>query len=193
MSEEEAGMRECPIIFSPSMVRAIVEGQKTETRRPIKRSNAMWGTGRWRDVWNFKNAFPDGAGTGGYLKVPLLRRHMAHGWEDGCDTVHRLYPKWQSGDLLYVKERRDGRSPIFMRKADARLWLSVRSVRAARLQNITHDGAQREGFENVRDFAATWDRLYRPSRQASHPYCWAQNPWVWVIAFEVLDVKDVKE
>lgn len=94
------------------------------------------------------------------------------------------------------------RSPRFMPKAAARLWLEVKSARVERLQNINHEDAIAEGtlqwiceehksgsyFDNAmrgaacakpeRAFALLWDSI---NAKRGHP--WENNPWVWVYEF----------
>lgn len=89
-------MKERPIIFSAPMVRAILDGRKVETRRVVSKANSKWGSGKCKDhkVWDFENARVDGSPPFQYLVVPRRRRLV----------VHRLYPTWEPGDLLWVRE-----------------------------------------------------------------------------------------
>lgn len=94
---------ERPIIFSGPMICAMRNGSKTQTRRLITKSTSFLdgrppGKGWW-DLLDFAKAWvdpgPSPAGNvGPYLKVPT---------KDG-DSVHRLYPRIQRGDRLWVKE-----------------------------------------------------------------------------------------
>lgn len=94
-----------PILFSEPMVRALLEGRKTQTRRPVKPSNSWFDGNRWEKAYgdagefDWPNAWidpgPSPAGNPGpYLKV--ARTSSA--------TVHRIYPQWQPLDLLWVRE-----------------------------------------------------------------------------------------
>lgn len=201
-----------PILFNTDMVRAILEGRKTVTRRVVKpqpKSHIAYacmgsGCGKWgypgKDAWEYWDdesfRLPDG------ISQDELKRR----WTPPCNT----------GDILYVRETwhkdvgrymfkanysdtekffRDGkevqikwRPSIHMPKEAARLFLRVTDVRVERLQDISKDppGSQnqivREGFRYECDFIATWQNTM--SRKDWPVYGWFANPWVWVIEFE---------
>jgi hypothetical protein len=111
-------MADRPIIFSAPMVRALLDGRKTMTRRVLTPANAKFGSAP-REFWahaDFAKARTDGVlSSGMYLHVPC------HSDEDKnqnivgvdcfrCDemgwstTVHRLWPKVKAGDRFWVRE-----------------------------------------------------------------------------------------
>lgn len=86
------------------MVRALLDGRKTQTRRVVANANSFVDGVRsrmhfanlvfaHRDVFVDKGPSPAG-NPGPYLHVPHA---------DG-DTTHRVYPQWVPGDRLWVRE-----------------------------------------------------------------------------------------
>jgi len=85
------------------------------------------------------------------------------------------------------------RPSIHMPREAARIFLKVKSVRMERLQDIMPDDVLKEGLIDVGTevnaldmFAELWDSIY-----AKSGYDWNVNPWVWVVEFERLTVKEV--
>jgi hypothetical protein len=95
-SPHTQSMKEHPILFKGEMVRAILKGTKTQTRRIVKfpENGAL--------IYNPSDCRSDGPNqlcTGQYLSVAFRHRDEP---DDGCRE--RLYPKWEVGDRLWVKE-----------------------------------------------------------------------------------------
>lgn len=160
----ETKVKERPIIFSDDMVRAILEGRKTMTRRVVKH----------RDV------YVDVKGLGmsdQELKQRASEPAIIPDGNFGSDDVTELCPYGKPGDRLWVKETwakyelsgvhhywgefvykasRKGlnplcegfskwKSPMFMPRAASRLLLDIVSVRAERLQDIGAEDCFNEG------------------------------------------------
>lgn len=196
-----------PILFNTEMVRAILDGRKTCTRRSVKGNipnDAIWGyTGFTpKGYISCRGVYADGYGEGFY-KLPYLPGdvlYVRETWDwDPDNEVAKPYYYKADGDLRPEGYKGMGWSPsIHMPKEAARIWLKVTDVRVERLQDITDDGAKVEGanWKNGRNvgweekmkrtaterFAEIWDSTIKKSDLDR--YGWPANPWVWVIQFE---------
>ncbi|RVG29722.1 hypothetical protein [Sinorhizobium meliloti] len=103
-------MTDHPLLFSGLMVRALLDGRKTQTRRLLTPHNTFFDGRPWSKLakaqeWDWGNASvdngPSPAGNPGpYLHLPWL----AGDADPFEQTVHRIYPKVQPGDRIWVKE-----------------------------------------------------------------------------------------
>lgn len=182
---------ERPIIFSAPMVRAILAGQKTQTRRLIRWNEAhriRRGSKNWHpDDPNAVQACPYGR-PGDRLWV---RETWAEIPDDGGTVIYRA----DDPDNAWKEEGGvRWRPPIFMPRAVSRITLEITDVRIEWLQAITDADIEREGIrvltvpaetaESVARrqraaFALAWDEIHF----ARAP--WESNPQVWVIAFKL--------
>ena len=200
-------MNHSPILFSTPMVRALLEGRKTMTRRIIKSQPPEWA------------AYPQPAGDGWEWTDRNVDADDLQHWPDYYKPM--LCPYGKPGDLLWVREtwhtdeadliyarakhedlmsaspifyRADPvnndagcvwRPSIFMPKWASRITLKITDVRAELLRAITEEDAKSEGAEPVRGqhkfgFLNLWISINGPTG-------WIDNPWVWVISFEVIN------
>ena len=204
-----------PILFSTPMVRAILAGRKTMTRRVEKDVTSEY------DYWGMEKDFHV-FGTHNNLYPALVK------------------PQYQFGDILWVREtwtiekperindwqyvyRADDEVPngyipswrpsIFMPREAARIFLRVTDVRVERLQDIDNDDAIKEGCAGAPcdclrlgrgwmgcescmntgwqepptvEFMQLWEHL-----NAKRGYGWDTNPWVWVYSFERIRICDM--
>lgn len=193
-----------PILFNTDMVRAILTGQKTQTRRAIKpqptkpRWNNIGWLG-WDDGHGYRMKSPCEAGD-------VLWVRETWSTTDKCglypnwpiDGIHYMY-KADDPDCSAAKEARWYPS-IHMPKQAARIFLRVKEVRVEYLQEIAVDGCAAEGIwddyktysekyhENLKKaayqkvFSELWNSTIK---KADLPkYGWDANPCVWVIEFE---------
>ena len=194
-----------PILFNTEMVRAILSGRKTVTRRVVKPQpngtfDQHWGGFYKDDEWILLKA--------PYRPGDIL--YVRETWQFGAamDENGFYSEEWQyyyaaDGDPFQIWEDGDGiehdhmiwRPSIHMPREAARIFLRVTDVRVERLQEIDEDGAIAEGLykgwrlTQTSTLAATarqafmwlWQRL---TRKAPVWQGWAANPWVWVIEFE---------
>jgi hypothetical protein len=164
--------KERPILFSGPMVRAILGGRKTQTRRIVKpqpfmvlsaeqwHSRAMSGV----DPYGFRpigsqvlEEMPAACPYG----IPGDRLWVREKWRLGaefCSTRLRdwRYPEDLAEHVHYaiddIQEHFAGqyRPSIFMPRWASRITLEITGIRVERLQDITEEDAIAEGFE--RDF-----------------------------------------
>lgn len=183
-----------PILFSALMVRALLAGTKTQTRRIVTpQPVGFWG------------------GTN-------LHAHTFKGLVNGADGA-REHPRdhyWacpygKPGDLLWVRESlfqfggpieyaADSGAPSFKRKMTpsihmprwaSRLTLRIVDVRVERLHDIEEEDAEAEGVTSefgsvgadekplyVVGFQKLWARINGAGS-------WAANPWIWALTFSI--------
>lgn len=196
-------MKERPILFNAAMVRAILSGQKTQTRRVVKPCGA-----------HHLFAFLDlpGNQTGEWAWCSSSHVVSKH--------IHSLYG--QPGDQLWVREtfghferndrlkkgdeifyRADGqcidlepwRPSIHMPRWASRIQLEITAVRVERLNDISATDAISEGVSIHADHhTKPADSIYSPVsayrdlwESINGAGSWAANPWVWVIEFKVME------
>lgn len=158
-----------PILFNIEMVRAILDGRKTCTRRIVKDGipdDAIWGYTAFtpKGYISCRGVYADGYGEGFY-KLPYqpgdilyVRETWQYLYElDGNEQVIEDTGKYYyaATDTIpfdtYVDENgvkhdhTPWRPSIHMPKEAARIWLKVTNVRVERLQKITEVQAQAEG------------------------------------------------
>ena len=187
-----------PILFNTEMVCALLKGRKTVTRRVVKPQPVLDG-----HLWKLGGA----AWSDSVLSVPVIFGH----------SLYNRAP-YQPGDVLWVRETwaknpfgegyiyptevagagQKWRPSIHMPREAARIFLRVTGVRVERLQELTLKDAEMEGMDlrgpMFVDFVKVWnDTVQRhPNKFKRYPYCWEDNPWVWVIAFERVEKELVK-
>lgn len=179
-----------PILFNTDMVRAILDGRKTVTRRIVK-----------HDV-------------DAVLSSPY---HKEHPEVSDKQIISKLcMPPYQPGDILYVREtwcddrqftndstpgryfykasesddfKPKWRPSIHMPKEAARIFLKVTNVRVERLMDIRymdciHEGVSYKQIERdvISEFSKVWNSTIKKSD--IDIYGWNADPWVWVIEFE---------
>ena len=185
-----------PILFNTEMVRAILDGRKTCTRRIVKdgiTDDAMWGYTAFtpKGYISCRGIYVDGYGEGFY-KLPyqpgdLLYVRETWGYPISLNSdkqyVFRADKIAESG---FKNDSHIWHPSIHMPKKAARIWLKVTNVRVERLQDITEDGAEAEGCfdytSTALGFTDVWDSTIKKSDLDR--YGWDANPWVWVIEFE---------
>lgn len=88
-------MKERPILFSAPMVRAILDGRKTQTRRVVKPQPDVQ---HWQNIQAMHGRSPDGKAFGDPYKWRVVGPHYP---DDASDDVRSPYAV---GDRLWVRE-----------------------------------------------------------------------------------------
>lgn len=144
-----------PILFNTEMVRAILDGRKTCTRRLVKPQpdeKLTFPLGFVTDSTEKKEVGCFGFGIneyGGFIQYAKLSYqpgdilYVRETWKKAPNGYY-YYEDWQKDDIADVTKWKPS---IHMPKEAARIWLKVTDVRVERLQSITIEGAIREGAE----------------------------------------------
>lgn len=161
-----------PILFNTEMVRAILDGRKTVTRRVVKETSPQ--------------------------KFPYQPGDILWVRETWCQPAKHIF--WYRADspvknLLW-------RPSIHMPKEAARIFLQVKKIKIERLQDITEEQTLAEGCSGVfygngsnigsgwdltpqNEFTNTWNKTIKKSNLDR--YGWNANPFVFVIEFERIE------
>ena len=198
--------KEKPILFNTEMVRAILDGRKTCTRRIMKpQPTAHYGIQCAKppyvpgDILYVRETWTEECGKYYY------RSDYDSDYLDPCETLSGGYPaSCRNHPGCYgctaTSMRIHWHPSIHMPKEAARIWLRVVDVQLERLQDITENGAKAEGAIDNRGFIHSPENEYNRIHTAREHfaeiwnstikksdidrYGWKANPWVWVIKFE---------
>lgn len=197
--------KETPCLFNGAMVRAILDGRKTQTRRivdRVKRHGKVTQFGRsdtpgydWRfrcrrGLWqeyrhaDFLKLSPlGGIGDLVYIRETwarfLIEKHSEHIWGN---VVYRATHAGMNPECEGFSKWRPS---IHMPKWAARIWLEITGLRVERVRDISEEdaiaeGAQCAGFPasltNRGAFAKLWVSAYGEES-------WERD-WVWVNEFK---------
>jgi hypothetical protein len=194
-------MKERPILFSAPMVRALLDGRKTQTRRVIKPQPEMKDFGNGLMPW-----MPIGGVNADRWPCPYgepgdILRVRETAWErpertirmmrDGADTWP---PYVYDADGISEEEHAQlkawgwkRRPSIHLPRLGSRIKLEITAIRVERLQDISEADSFAEGIPGeLLHRAQGWaPGAYRFLwEQINGPDSWTENPWVWVIEFK---------
>jgi hypothetical protein len=198
-------MKERPILFSAPMVRAILAGQKTQTRRALTPDLFISSGGA---VVRMASAGPATTGIREahcpYWRQPGDRLWVREAWAWSGDGAIPAFDRVRKGEVWFRAdpERTSPgirwRPSIHMPRWASRITLEVTGVRVERLQDISEADAQAEGVTpkwepgcSGRLMEALGGFSFRPAasayadlwEQINGPGSWDANPWVWVVEF----------
>jgi hypothetical protein len=219
-------MKERPILFRGELVRAILDGRKTQTRRPVKPGwipiveECLRLNGKWVfSTMEYDLTTPFGE-PGDRLWVRETWADICHSGDAEChcedrvpfhrveyraDTGNPRPGDWPEPTKHEFQDAPPWRPSIHMPRWASRITLEITGVRIERIQEISEADCWREGIERSsespsqastvfsdyasprRAFNLLWDGTYAPNRRGECPgggsFCWAANPWVWVIEY----------
>lgn len=197
------------MIFNGEMVRAILDGRKTQTRRPYnwKRQPAMEMAERDDgSLWPWAEDCENSGDI--WIQCPF------------GEVGDRIWVRETFGDcgvrLVYQADNDDGAKckverwtpSIHMPRWASRILLEITGVRVERLNGISETEAEAEGIDmdaladsqDCYDCIADHNMTGRPTAKGAFKYLWESiygeenwqaNPWVWVIEFKVvINVQD---
>ncbi len=196
-------MKERGMIFNAEMVRAILDGRKTQTRRimkpqpePCPRGGHWWPSNVFKKMLHVEDEMQNGKGGWGGLvgdACPFgdvgdriwVREAFASGLSTKSTLAYRATHKREDLEDGFYDTIKWTPS-IHMPRWASRILLEITDVRVERLKSISDGDAIREGCsiadmksgDCVADvFARLWASIYGAES-------WNANPWVWVIEFK---------
>lgn len=191
-----------PILFNTDMVRAILDGRKSCTRRICKDANEYTvpdmefynADKRTYAVHNFVDKEHTEQLSTAERTCPICTGdilYVRETWKEAPKGYY-YYEDWQRNDIADITKWKPS---IHMPKKAARIWLKVMNVRVERLQEISAESALAEGADKyihtnggldenmtITSFIGIWNSTIKKSDLDR--YGWDANPYVWVISFE---------
>lgn len=181
--------RVLPILFNMEMVRSILDGRKSCTRRIIKPQPQGYFEVSEEPLYIYDTDGKQSKITPPYQPGDIL--YVRETWKQAPNGYY-YYEDWQRSDIADITKWKPS---IHMPKEAARIWLKVTDVRAERLQEITAESALLEGTDKyihlngkfdknaiLTSFMGIWNSTIKKSD--FDRYGWDTNPYVWVIEFE---------
>lgn len=197
-------MKERPILFSASMVRAILEGRKTQTRRVCSSTKDH----NFIELNGARAIFDSNRPPGRHeLLLPRFGVNCPYGEPGDQLWVRETWAPHPASSMIFFyraddenkyADDRSWRPSIHMPRRASRITLEVTGVRVERVQDISEEDAFKEGALGpqpclvagdisecgppsfIHGYIEIWDSI----NGKKHP--WASNPWVWVIGFHKL-------
>ena len=207
-------MKERPILFNAQMVRAILDGRKTQTRRVMKPQpdsthdgEPYWFIGGYR-AWRFTgttailrigsfNPISSPYGKTGdrlWVRETFAHQPAEYEWSVSTSVPARPDETWYRADFANGESfnaTATWKPSIHMPRSLSRITLEITGVRVERLQEISIQDAMAEGVAEtaprLKDLepCMEWRYAYEDLwKVINGPGSWDANPWVWVIAFK---------
>ena len=204
-------MAEKPILFSGPMVRAILDGRKTQTRRVIKHRENRWEVDDADGYnWPYWPCYVYGEPEPVVMKCPygepgdnlwVRERQRVAELVLCAGRVNEIRVDYEadgtSSALIPYPERLKGNPRCGFclsyggYRESSRINLTVKAVRVERVQDISEEDARKEGAEFATPGQLTGQQgcrygfqLLWDSINEKRGFGWSTNPWVWVVEFE---------
>lgn len=190
-----------PILFNTEMVRAILEGRKSCTRRLVKFLSGE--NPRWTGYIKDKLMLYNGKNEPCIRKAPYQPGDILYVRETFIQAAAHIF-WYKADDNSWISEGLHWKPSIHMPKEAARIWLKVTDVRVERLRDITVEDTLAEGMDKyirlngeldensiITSFIGVWNSTIKKSDLDR--YGWDANPWVWVIEFERCEKPELLE
>lgn len=210
-------MTDRPILFSGPMVRALLDGRKTQTRRLLKDApaDAGWLCYQKADgerTWIGPNGYPSMPCTLRFAKGDRLwvRETLKdrHGWVYDADDagVGMAHGDARIPEMIAWAHHKEGDHcvSIHMPRWASRLTLEITNVKVERVQEISEADAIAEGVKLDHRAEQEWTGTQKSSnchrgrfaflwdsinaKRDGGMYAWEKNPWVWALEFKRLEV-----
>ena len=210
--EVEDVMADRPILFSGPMVRAILEGRKSQTRRVISTAERKTRPNLFDGTWSDSYVLDPGNASWREQEYPWRvgdRLYVRETWKPHSIYAHlppRDMPRaavFYAADERYAPSNTPWKPGIHMPRWASRITLNVTDVRVQRLQEISDDDADAEVFggdyphrvlpelfpdadeAGRHSLPECFSRLW-DSINAARGYGWETNPWVVAITFDAI-------
>jgi hypothetical protein len=212
-------MKERPILFSPTMVEAIITGRKTVTRRiinPQPLNIISQGIGPASLRYTAEAVLDSYRTPPALIECPFGRRgdylwvretwaaHLLHDGKKPSDIKPGVKIWYKADNRVHQQDQGKWRPSIFMPRWASRLTLQIININAVKLQTIRRPDIEAEGVSleafklhkqlddtiNM-DLAAQYkfEQLWN-ALNAKRGYSWEDDPWVWRIEFALVETKE---
>ncbi len=209
-------MSERPILFSAPMIRAILAGTKTQTRRAVKPQPEHPDVGKWlmlmlddegEDLYLHGGALlpraircPYGkAGDRLWVRETFMHAPADYCWQASVSVPSRPAVTTYRADVPGNSGGQGWSPSMHMPRWASRITLEITGVRVERLQDISEADAMAEGVVECSNgvfdgggpamgptaqhaYFRLWESIYGPDS-------WAENPFVWRIAFQRVEAQ----
>lgn len=186
-------MKARPILFSAPMVRALLDGRKSQTRRVIKPQPVIdggWeGPPDWALFWkeNEDGCTPEEMARLCPYGKPRDLLWVRETWAPSVEPENHAHARigftyradWDCDDDTHLRDFR-WKPSLHMPRIASRLTLEITDVRVERLQDISDADKAAEGGTRDKPFGTVWRAI-----NTAPDIRWDDNPWVWVLEFKV--------